>query len=170
MTAKSAPVATKVGGRQGQAFKDKSKPADIRQSNINAAKGKRTETALIFAQFIDEIILNLSCEYFRMLFHKLIDLKTHKLALVTLIKPENVKNRKHLGLQANFILPEYSMNHSFSFSCFRCDPYQLGPTRHGQDGKTDYDGILKDEMFTLTHFRFKPATVKSQSQMTVQQS
>lgn len=34
----SAPM--KSGGRQGQAFKDKSKPADIRQSNINAAKGK----------------------------------------------------------------------------------------------------------------------------------
>lgn len=25
---------------QGQAFKDKSKPADVRASNINAAKGK----------------------------------------------------------------------------------------------------------------------------------
>lgn len=40
MTAKSAPTAVKSGGRQGQAFKDRSKPADIRQSNINAAKGK----------------------------------------------------------------------------------------------------------------------------------
>lgn len=40
MTAKSAPSVMKVGGRQGQAFKDKSKPADIRQSNINAAKGE----------------------------------------------------------------------------------------------------------------------------------
>lgn len=41
MVAKSAPTPMKVGGRQGQAFKDKSKPADIRQSNINAAKGER---------------------------------------------------------------------------------------------------------------------------------
>lgn len=41
MTAKSAPTVLKSGGRQGQAFKDKSKPADIRQSNINAAKGRR---------------------------------------------------------------------------------------------------------------------------------
>ena len=29
--------------KQGQAFKDRSKPADIRQSNINAAKGKLFE-------------------------------------------------------------------------------------------------------------------------------
>ena len=27
--------------KQGQAFKDRSKPADIRHSNINAAKGKQ---------------------------------------------------------------------------------------------------------------------------------
>lgn len=39
MVSKSAPTLLKSGGRQGQAFKDKSKPADIRQSNINAAKG-----------------------------------------------------------------------------------------------------------------------------------
>jgi T-complex protein 1 subunit delta len=36
MTAKSAPKASKA--MQGQAFKDRSKPSDIRQSNINAAK------------------------------------------------------------------------------------------------------------------------------------
>lgn len=42
MVAKAPPTQLKVGGRQGQAFKDKSKPADIRQSNINAAKGKRS--------------------------------------------------------------------------------------------------------------------------------
>ncbi len=37
MTAKVPAKQTK--SVQGQAFKDKSKPADIRQSNINAAKG-----------------------------------------------------------------------------------------------------------------------------------
>jgi hypothetical protein len=40
MTAKSAPSAPKMALKQSQAFKDKSKPADIRQSNINAAKGE----------------------------------------------------------------------------------------------------------------------------------
>lgn len=40
MTAKSASkMSVKAPARQGQAFKDKSKPADIRQSNISAAKG-----------------------------------------------------------------------------------------------------------------------------------
>ncbi|CAG9797774.1 unnamed protein product [Chironomus riparius] len=38
MTSKTASKAVKAPARQGQAFKDKSKPADIRQSNINAAK------------------------------------------------------------------------------------------------------------------------------------
>lgn len=42
MVAKAPQTQLKVGGRQGQAFKDKSKPADIRQSNINAAKGKQS--------------------------------------------------------------------------------------------------------------------------------
>ena len=41
MVAKTATTSFKPSGKQGQAFKDKSKPADIRQSNINAAKGKR---------------------------------------------------------------------------------------------------------------------------------
>lgn len=41
MTAKSAvKMPAKGPTRQGQAFKDKSKPADIRQSNISAAKGE----------------------------------------------------------------------------------------------------------------------------------
>lgn len=42
MTAKSAVKAPKMQPmpKQGQAFKDKSKPSDIRQSNIAAAKGK----------------------------------------------------------------------------------------------------------------------------------
>lgn len=40
MTAKTANKSVKFPAKQGQAFKDKSKPADIRQSNINAAKGK----------------------------------------------------------------------------------------------------------------------------------
>jgi hypothetical protein len=40
MVAKTAPKAIKFPTMQGQAFKDKSKPADIRQSNINAAKGE----------------------------------------------------------------------------------------------------------------------------------
>ena len=53
MTAKSAPTAIKVGGRQGQAFKDKSKPADIRQSNINAAKGEQLFHALKILANID---------------------------------------------------------------------------------------------------------------------
>jgi hypothetical protein len=39
MTSKTASKGVKAPARQGQAFKDKSKPADIRQSNINAAKG-----------------------------------------------------------------------------------------------------------------------------------
>lgn len=39
MTAKTAAKSVRNPVRQGQAFKDKSKPADIRQSNINAAKG-----------------------------------------------------------------------------------------------------------------------------------
>lgn len=52
MTAKSAPSKVMVGGRQGQAFKDKSKPADIRQSNINAAKGEFESCDLKFAQFL----------------------------------------------------------------------------------------------------------------------
>jgi hypothetical protein len=58
MAPKAGSVATKVGGRQGQAFKDKSKPADIRASNINAARGKRFETALVFSQFIVKIVVN----------------------------------------------------------------------------------------------------------------
>lgn len=33
-------VVQKFTKPQGAAYKDKSKPADIRQSNINAAKGK----------------------------------------------------------------------------------------------------------------------------------
>lgn len=41
MTAKSASKGPSMApARQGQAFKDKSKPADIRQSNISAAKGE----------------------------------------------------------------------------------------------------------------------------------
>lgn len=45
MTAKSATKAPmkpapKAGAKQGQQFKDKSKPADIRHSNIAAAKGE----------------------------------------------------------------------------------------------------------------------------------
>lgn len=41
MTAKSGTkMQAKATARQGQAFKDKSKPADIRQSNISAAKGE----------------------------------------------------------------------------------------------------------------------------------
>lgn len=39
MTAKNASKVAKAPVKQGQAFKDKSKPADIRQSNISAAKG-----------------------------------------------------------------------------------------------------------------------------------
>jgi hypothetical protein len=39
MTSKSAAKMVRATPRQGQAFKDRSKPADIRQSNINAAKG-----------------------------------------------------------------------------------------------------------------------------------
>lgn len=59
MTAKSAPTVMKVGGRQGQAFKDKSKPADIRASNINAAKGNRSPMTLCLCNFIVKINLNL---------------------------------------------------------------------------------------------------------------
>lgn len=33
-------------GSHGQAYKDKSKPTDIRSSNINAAKGKRVRDSL----------------------------------------------------------------------------------------------------------------------------
>lgn len=45
MTAKSASKAPtkatpQAGPKQGQAFKDKSKPSDIRHSNIAAAKGE----------------------------------------------------------------------------------------------------------------------------------
>lgn len=40
MAPKSAPVRMKP---VSQAFKDKSKPADVRSSNINAAKGKNLE-------------------------------------------------------------------------------------------------------------------------------
>lgn len=35
-----APKAVAMKKPQGQAYKDKSKPADVRASNINAAKGK----------------------------------------------------------------------------------------------------------------------------------
>lgn len=59
MTAKSAPTVMKVGGRQGQAFKDKSKPADIRASNINAAKGRRSPMTLWLCNFVVKIKLNL---------------------------------------------------------------------------------------------------------------
>ena len=49
MTSKNATKAVKAPARQGQAFKDKSKPADIRQSNINAAKGKFCAIKIIFS-------------------------------------------------------------------------------------------------------------------------
>lgn len=48
MTSKTASKAVKAPARQGQAFKDKSKPADIRQSNINAAKGKFCAIKILF--------------------------------------------------------------------------------------------------------------------------
>lgn len=52
--------------KQGQAFKDRSKPADIRQSNINAAKGKQfNKPGVIFhvKSIIIEFLLN-STGYF----------------------------------------------------------------------------------------------------------
>jgi hypothetical protein len=51
MTAKSAAKPSFAPARQGQAFKDKSKPADIRQSNINAAKGNEILNELHFTSF-----------------------------------------------------------------------------------------------------------------------
>lgn len=48
MTSKNASKAVKAPARQGQAFKDKSKPADIRQSNINAAKGNFCAIKFLF--------------------------------------------------------------------------------------------------------------------------
>lgn len=43
MTAKNANKSATMLAPKGQAFKDRSKPADIRQSNINAAKGNFQE-------------------------------------------------------------------------------------------------------------------------------
>jgi hypothetical protein len=57
MTAKSA---SKMGpGRQAQAFKDKSKPADIRQSNINAARGRSGPMTHFLHNFLLDFTENL---------------------------------------------------------------------------------------------------------------
>lgn len=103
MVAKTAPVATKVGGRQGQAFKDKSKPADIRQSNINAAKGRNLRNTRNYASIIELIAVNYSSEMFQRLFHMNGQQKTMFCLQKMFRYHENVKNRKHLGLQAKFL-------------------------------------------------------------------
>lgn len=45
MAPKGAPVRVKP---TGQAFKDKSKPAEVRSSNISAAKGKKITILFLF--------------------------------------------------------------------------------------------------------------------------
>jgi hypothetical protein len=42
MVPKPASGGVKMAPKKSQQFKDKSKPADIRSSNISAAKGKKT--------------------------------------------------------------------------------------------------------------------------------
>lgn len=56
--------------KQGQAFKDRSKPADIRHSNINAAKGKQfKKPGVIFHKksIITEFSLNSTRYYYNLL-------------------------------------------------------------------------------------------------------
>lgn len=56
MVSKPGTKAAAVAKPKGQAFKDKSKPADIRLSNINAAKGNFTLLKVLMSLDMNEYL------------------------------------------------------------------------------------------------------------------
>ena len=63
---------------------------------------------------------------------------------------EDFESNFNFCIETNVKLVNIKANQSFFFifSCFRCHPYEFGSSRHGQNGKEYFYGLVFDSMMT----------------------